>query len=419
MLLLQEFGQWMARLDDQRADHLIKCLRRNKKKKEGMLKLRMETNSAEWKCPICRCENKVVYWNDRKQVPSAKCRCCGSSKQKADDMQTTRVIDPMKPNVDEKIVKEWDELIKDIEQNPNDNKCDVGGSLIVDSCPELQKLFFIMKYYHIFMGKKVVGMDDAEEYRIDSIGDLVDNLQGLSLTALIDIFEHVATVHRDEAIFEYFAEGIGKCQAEADCDIMQSIYCRLGSQRSRYEVEENKVDAAERYRLSHFAKWHSFLFHRKCEYTEEETQEIPRTQSLSRSVSQKYDDYGFGVWIDYTAQSPFFDSLKEEVIGNEIHQMTQDQWQDTLMEAQKHLESDKIIVERQYTAKRTDERYGIEKGQDIGIENIIAILVYCNYTDLQARFNETFRKMLVDDTDEMIAERHCRNYYWLGRYALF
>ena len=405
------------------------------------LKLEMETTSKEFLCAHCRCENRVLYCNGGKRVPSTICRCCGLSKRATESLQTTAT--PSILNLDQKVVKEWNDLIQDIDQNPEENTC----GQYIDSCPMIQKLFLMMKYYHIYIGKKVVGSNDEEEYRIDSMTGLVKSLPNISLTELVDIFEHVSAVHRDPKLFEHFMEGIGRCDHDAACDIVHRFSGRtvvIGVpdhvqsdapwSRSRPRVRreekrksvhrsEEELDVVEQHTLSFFVKWHRFLFHSKVENdvaTPSIDEVIGKMHSMPRTprrISSKYVDYGFGVWIDYTAHSPFFDSMRDEMIGNEIHQMTPKQWESTLMDGLTHLDSEKITVGDKYTAKITDEKYGIVNGQKIGIENVMAILIYCNYTELQTRFSETFRKMEEDD-DEVIADKHCRNYYWFGRCVL-
>ena len=390
---------------------------------EGLHRLQRETSSREWTCSYCRFENKVIHWNARKQVPNAKCRCCGSGKDKKVSLRitSTRFGDPI--DLDVRIQTEWDELIAEIERNPKDNQCDAGG-VMIDSCPMIQKFFLMMKYYHIHIGKTVVGMDDKEEYCIERMTDLVENLQRLSLIGLVDMFEHISTVHRDPATFEYFSENIGKCDEGDECPLL----LRNGERSRVQQRSERGLDAVEEHTLSLFVKWHSFLYHSQFEANDTDllsmdeleiaTQcSFPAVMPIMRSCSSKYVDYGFGVWIDYTARGPSFECMKEEMIENEIYSVTLNQWQSTLMDALTHLDSEKIKVDGKYTAKRTDKRYGIESGQNIGIENILAILIYCNYTDLQARFSETFRCLQDDDADEIIAETHCNNYYWFGRYV--
>ena len=385
------------------------------------MRKRQQSDCKDWACRYCQSEQTIIYWDNLPQKPTSKCRCCGSTNATV-PLRTSRKSQlhdqglPLNPIVlDHQIVEEWDQVM----ERYSDSICP--GCELIDSCPMIQKLCLMMKYYHIHIGKHVVNVDDERKYRIDSMSDLVENLNGLSLAELVNLFEHVSTVHRKPQMFGYFIETIGPCDDDAACD---SVRRNRGRRRSTDNRDVKRLDSVERHYLSFFDKWHSFLFHPQYEDkvapldstesigTEEVQIEMLIKPKMLRQHTGKYTDYSFGVWIDYTANSPFFDSMKEEMMENEIYSMTSDQWQSTLMKALTHLDSEKI---NKYTAKREDEKFGIEIGQEIGTENVMAILIYCNYTDLQTRFSETFREMQDDDTDETIIDRHCRNYYWLGR----
>lgn len=379
---------------------------------------------SEWECPYCRYRNGVLYFNNSNQSPTSKCRCCGSEREATASLRTDRHDEENRcVNLDQRIVDEWNDLTQDIDANPQENECD--GGLIIDSCPMIQKLFFVMKYYQIFKGKQVVGMEDGAEYSIDSMTDLVEGLRDLSLIVLVDIFEHVSTVHRDQSTFRHFTEGIGHCDDGAACDSLRRHSRRTVMTQSRAQRANDTKNAVEEHTLSFLDKWHSFLFHSKSEITlstpdSMDERMIGKMNSISQSrETSKYVDYRFGVWIDYTVNSPFFKSMRDEMTGNEICKMTQNQWQSTLMKAVTHLDSGKIKAKR-YTAKQTEPKYGVTQiGQVMGIENVMAILIYCNFTDLQRHFTETFWRISNVETEEMIIERHCRNYYWLGRYNFY
>ena len=442
----------------------------------------LDARCDDWTCTLCQSKNDAIYYENRQQIPGPKCRCCGSQHEETSPSPALPTPSPALPTtlhqtdqsespfsnpstLDQRIVKQWSELLRDINENPEDNKCLGNDTLVIDSCPMIQKFFFVMRYYHLYAGKPIVGVEDEEQYRIDSVVDLVEGLQDLSLIKLVDMFEHISTVHRDSQMFDHFIKNIGKCD-ESECEIMHRNRARDrvatggishdetldGTIRHRgrfsnssiskprvaaggpnHVEDEEKLDPVERNTLPFFDKWHSFLFHTKFEtkhtsisfehqvlIDEEEMEMDFEPQNISGEYTSKFVDYGFGVWIDYTTHRPNFESMKEEVTGNEICTISSNQWQNTLNSALTHLESHKVKTDKRYTAKRADEKYGIgEKGQLMGTENVVAILLYCNYTDLQRRFTETFRTMQDDDTDEMIVERHCHNYYWFGRCALF
>ena len=433
--LLQEFKSWCALLDEREQGILNKQLTQRRRREVDIWRAKLQMSDRDWKCTHCRSKNGIIYYRNAKQIPSSRCRCCGSSKREGPLLHEFHLDDSAISSkhitLDQRIVKEWSKLLSDIEQSPTKNKCDGADSLIIDVCPMIQKFFFVMKYYHIYIGKEVVNIDDDTNYQICSVSDLVENLQGLSLVALVDMFGHISTVHRARPIFAHFIKNIGQCHDGAACRILMRNRNRAVTINSKLLMEnEEKSDAVEQTEkniISFFDKWHSFLFHPKLEehvaamdsFVDEpagKSDSMPK--NISREYSSKYVDYRFGVWIDYTVNSPFFASMKQEMTENDICTLTSDQWQSTMMKALTHLDSEKIKGGERYKAKRTDKKYGIDFGKTIGTENVMAILIYCNYTDLQRHFTETFCKMNIDETEEMIMERHCRNYYWLGRYVV-
>ena len=442
--------------------------------------MEVDNQSKTWTCTFCQCENRLIHFDDRVQIPTSKCRCCGSRRNATDSLRTTRRDIDMNGftlfdtgNLDPRIVKEWNDMMRDIEQNAEQNKCHGRNGTIIDSCPDIQILSKMMKFYRHYLGKST-----TNEYQIDNMTDLVENLQDLGMNRLLVIFEHVSTVHFCPDLFAHFAKEIGSFDSEDSCDAQQrnrdqkdmTDIRRRREKEEDYDsnddetqpqpqIEENKeVDDVEKHTLSFFDKWHSFLFHPtmttndsndNCspepnsresstgsEHGPPETnltttsspimsenrrrgRSIPRARaSPVPAASSDYIEYGFGEWIDYTTQKPSFESMRDEMLRNEIHTMTMDEWTNNLMQSLTHWESDKVKVDGKYRAIRTDPRYGIVEGQDIGIENVVAILIYCNFDDLQREFSRTFRSMEEDDTEDVIVERHCRNYYWLGR-ALF
>merc|ERR1712087_404824 len=107
--------------------------------------------------------------------------------------------------------------------------------------------------------------------------------------------------------------------------------------------------------------------------------------------------------------------MKDELLQNTIHTIDEKSWEETLAKAQLSLQME--VVQELYTANdhHNGSKYGVEKGQLIGIDNVVAIMLYTNFDDLQRKFSQTFRAINQDDTDMTITERHCKSFYWFGR----
>ena len=130
-------------------------------------------------------------------------------------------------------------------------------------------------------------------------------------------------------------------------------------------------------------------------------------------------EYQFGSQIRYHVlkPNPKHKSFMEEMTNNS-HRISIKSWNDTLERAKLMWNSMTVQKRPEYKAKFSDAKYGVKKGDILGVENIVAIMLYCNYTDLQNKFSKTFRKTNNDDTDQAVAERHRSDFYWFGRYAL-
>eukprot|EP01084_Bolivina_argentea_P160094 278808_1 len=53
--------------------------------------------------------------------------------------------------------------------------------------------------------------------------------------------------------------------------------------------------------------------------------------------------------------------------------------------------------------------------EQLSMQHIMAVMIYCNYTALQYEFTKTFRKIYKNEADESLIKRHS-NFYYLGKY---
>eukprot|EP01084_Bolivina_argentea_P072844 132241_1 len=445
----------------------------------------------------------------------------------------------MDVHLDENIVSEWEKMLIEINTNKEDNTCEGADSEYIDSCPQIQQLFFVMKCYNYYLGKQCK-CDEVKykknpnlqkiNYNIVSMAELVNHLEDLNLQKLLDMYQHVSTIHFEPDMFDFFEDTLGKCKGGRHCKPLSRNNGRRGGynmnnddindtnnnrnrNRTNNDIDEDKkeeekytpfrplrrvatvsnavsyldsngkrVTSEERITLSYLDKWHSFLFHPNVKQKqnividkdddddddEEEDDEDEVIQSsdtvmslgnnsnkfvtdasnygsLSKVVSTKmnllknnnkgksYDDiddiehknniddvinedeldeetyyaYIFGQQIEYHTLSPHFVCMKQELIGNDIHTITENIWDDTLAKALLCLEMESVHLKYVANDHGNHKKYGVKKGELIGIDNVIAILFYCNFDDLQNIFSKTFRKMESDDTIQSSIERHC------------
>ena len=58
--------------------------------------------------------------------------------------------------------------------------------------------------------------------------------------------------------------------------------------------------------------------------------------------------------------------------------------------------------------------YGIEKGTPLSIQNLISVILYCDYTDLCTDFSSTFRPIRHNEPLESIKRRN-REFWWMSK----
>ena len=206
--------------------------------------------------------------------------------------------------------------------------------------------------------------------------------------------------------------------------------------------------------MSLFDKFHSFLFHSMVteKLSAEDTGRIIKSHSLKHAVGKLMDEerqskfvtnaamvadhpfsiiseesdmngasssfyeYGFGKEIKYHEHVSRFPSLRQELVHNDVFQISEQTWDDVLAVALKYARSQ--YVQLNYRARQNEPKYGVVEGEVIVIEVIVSIMIYCNFDELQAAFSRSFRKQQIGDTEDDIIQQICNNYYWLGRYVI-
>eukprot|EP01084_Bolivina_argentea_P212655 361434_1 len=105
--------------------------------------------------------------------------------------------------------------------------------------------------------------------------------------------------------------------------------------------------------------------------------------------------------------------LKEELTNNSICFIGALQFEHLVECACVHMRSHK--VKQMFCAKQDSAKcYDMYFQQQMSINHVISMMVYCNFDTLQRKFSETFRKLDQNETDESLKKRH-ENFYFLAR----
>eukprot|EP01084_Bolivina_argentea_P161265 280760_1 len=106
-----------------------------------------------------------------------------------------------------------------------------------------------------------------------------------------------------------------------------------------------------------------------------------------------------------------YKNFKQEIVQNKFCGLSLMQWNNLVQKAEVHFKTDKargIYCPRKESAKY----YDLEYGSRITKDHLIAMMAYCNYTNFQSKFSETYRHK--DEADEEMIVRH-EHYYFMGK----
>ena len=119
-------------------------------------------------------------------------------------------------------------------------------------------------------------------------------------------------------------------------------------------------------------------------------------------------DYG-GYQIKSLYVTAKFSSLKEEIYAQQSQKV---EWESVMLKAEGYIQTYKAKQIRAQD-EEMELHYGIEKDTDLSIQNIIAIILYCNYSELCTVFSETFRAMNAESL-KVIRDKH-RHFWWWAK----
>eukprot|EP01084_Bolivina_argentea_P275762 470379_1 len=138
---------------------------------------------------------------------------------------------------------------------------------------------------------------------------------------------------------------------------------------------------------------HCLIYH----FNEISTEKI--YQQFKQNVQEvMYPIFSTGTFIDYISLKPLYQNLRNEITENKQHTIEIEMFKNELQQAKLELHPESTTAMTLLKASKTDEKYGVYKDEKIHIEHVIAILLYCNYSDLCKTFRESFRKLNCDDT---------------------
>eukprot|EP01084_Bolivina_argentea_P098579 177154_1 len=139
---------------------------------------------------------------------------------------------------------------------------------------------------------------------------------------------------------------------------------------------------------------------------------IPSDYKHSKHTTNKqYKTYDVGVLIRYDVCNPRFESLAEEIMFNEVINISNERFNQYLVKAKEiYAENCLTMISTAY-----DSNFGIEKYESINISHIIAVIIHTEERSYSRAFVRSCLN-LHKTSSEIEIQNHCNNFYWFGRY---
>eukprot|EP01084_Bolivina_argentea_P020279 37728_1 len=133
--------------------------------------------------------------------------------------------------------------------------------------------------------------------------------------------------------------------------------------------------------------------------------------SISFSTGIWWNYWSHGSYFDSQLKevSPYYGSLKEEIIASGFVSITQ--WYEKIFfKAQQliHTNEAKIVKLNKWIAPK----WGLSINAIIAVSNLISIICYCDWSKLSTHFSGTFRKNSMFEPIELVKQRNSKYYYF-------
>eukprot|EP01084_Bolivina_argentea_P150149 262214_1 len=300
-----------------------------------------------------------------------------------------------------KTIKEcnYDE-IRDIPKDGDDVKVDAErNKKRIQWCSAMKRLNIILGYFNNLTDN----LSDTDNKYPHTMHEFLSSLHNYEPENLLADTYHIAR-HKPSGI----------CVHGINCKSFKRISRDRNEDETKKQSTFNTNNPNDYIYISMLDSAHNVYYH-----SSDHLKRRKSLKALSEDVSniakwkEQMPIYSTGVYINYLQTTPLHRNLKDEVT---INQLTVKIFEYELQAAKIFMKAANIT--KQWTASRTDEKYGIHKGKPMQIEHILCIKLYCNHGDLCANFRESYRHVNPKDTDSTVIKRHIQKYYWFGRFLL-
>eukprot|EP01083_Nonionella_stella_P205315 747771_1 len=129
------------------------------------------------------------------------------------------------------------------------------------------------------------------------------------------------------------------------------------------------------------------------------------------SESDATSKYGFGIDHLYPYLTPKFDSIRDELLLNEMYCLSPSVFQRVVVQA---IRCHKIAMDHyqnELICKHYHSQYNLIRNEIIGIRHIFSVMVYTNFSQFCTAFRTTYR-ITNDESIESVTNQHQQLYYF-------
>eukprot|EP01083_Nonionella_stella_P079973 219527_1 len=294
--------------------------------------------------------------------------------------------------------------LKTLSGNNDDEKAqdDVTYSQLLQHCPSMRRCSFIVQYFE----RLTANLTEDAEYPHD-IRRVLLSLPGYGPVQLLNDIEHIVDHEPIDSM---------------ECECKESKNC-IHFQRSRRDDNDQMFkDIETKRKLFNCHNGKDFVYismldrlHSTLKHSNDINHNKERNIKLIRDdIQSTKPRFSIGVFMQYHALDPLYQNLHQETTHNQSYNIASHQFRSDLDEVKEFMKTDNKILE--WTAWKTDAKYGITKGDVLRVEHVLCINLYCNYSSLCTAFRKSYRKIDYEDTHSIIIRRHINDFYWFGRF---
>eukprot|EP01084_Bolivina_argentea_P223308 377859_1 len=276
------------------------------------------------------------------------------------------------------------------------------------NCHAMKRLGLLLDHFHNLTEKVIQQKTDVQyPYLVGELLSTLNELNGFNVTQLLDDFDHISKHGKDIRVKQPYV----KCKNGDKCIHLH-----------RTEIHSKKsLSLQQKQKLFHCNDWKDFVFisyldkiHCSMLHSAVMFSGIKKDEHIIHRYS-KFEVFSSGVFFQYDALAPLHANLRQELTNNVVYPISEENFKEAIF-ASKNILNTQKMKEKQWRAIETNDVYGIQIGDQIHIEHIICIYLYCSNSELCTKFRESYRPSQFDDNNIQIRSYHINNFYWMGRF---